>query len=196
MQGRDGGHHGRHATGRKQFMATDGKIQETIERLKALDLDGDSNEKISAICSVFYKPNCGWTLGECKRLRGVLVGMLEQLDPDEWSDSYLAEVGLVRLPKDANGEYIHIGDTIRLNDTTPRVFSLALYDDGWRVGFVGEHGHCSCLPKDVAHYHKPTVEELLFEFGKICQDGYDIGNSIHEYAEKIREVIVDDQRGN
>ena len=175
----------------------DDRIQKTIERLKSLSLDGGSHENLSAICDVLYggKPEFGWTMGACEGLREALIGMLGEYDPEDWADEYLAEVGIVRLPKDAEGETIHVGDTIRLNDTTPRVFSLALYDDGWRVGFVGEHGHYSCLPKDDTHYHKPTVEEILDELGGLRGTGdYEaVVTRAAELAEQLRELIGNDQ---
>ena len=170
------------------------RIQKTIERLKSLTLDGGSNENLSAICSALYHPEYGWTCGACERLRQILIGMLEQHDPDEWADEYLAEVGIVRLPKDVNGETIHVGDTIRLNDTTPRVFSLTLHDDGWRVGFCGEHGQYSCLPKDITHYYKPTVNEILDELEGLRGTGdYEaVVTRAAELAGQLRELMQDD----
>lgn len=125
-------------------------------------------------------------------LLGTLLDVLKEADMDEWPDETLDYYDVVRLPKDAEGEAIHVGDTIRLNDTTPRVFSLALYDDGWRVGFCGEHGHYSCLPKDVTHYHKPTLEEVLRAFATEwwtrptdrCSD-----EILNDYSERVRKVV-------
>ena len=178
----------------------DDRIKETINNLKALPLNGGSHENLNAICSVLYKPEFGWTHGACSTLRDGLVGMLEQLDPDEWSKEYLAEVGLVRLPKDADGEYIHIGDRMEDNE---RVARIVLTDDSLEPSVYLEklpsvlHEH---FCHEVHHYHKPTVEELLDEMYSALDDSRIPNGSesrsydeiISEYADRIRELIGND----
>lgn len=178
----------------------DDRIQKTIEKLKSLALDGDSRENLGAICSVLCKPNYGWTMGDCKRARDVLVGMLEQLDPDEWADGYLAEVGLVRLPKDERGEVIHVGDELcGYGRPDGGVFCKAM--NGYMV-FVGEYDECA--PKEwmawdsakCHHYHKPTVQDIMVEYlrkftsGDVSQD--ELPTVTDEYEARIREAIANE----
>lgn len=69
----------------------------------------------------------------------------------------------VELPKDADGEYIHIGDRMENNE---RVARIVLTDDSWEPSvyleklpnFLNEY-FCS----EVSHYHAPTVEDVLRE---------------------------------
>ena len=79
------------------------------------------------------------------------------------TDEAMAELGWVRLPKDADGEYIHVGDEMEtlispFEGEHCAVEYLTLLADGWEVD--GEP------PTSMRHYHKPTVEDVLREFGK------------------------------
>ena len=180
----------------------DDRIQKTIDNLKALALDGGSHENLSAICDVLYggKPEFGWTKGACEWLRDALVGLLEQHDPDEWADEYLDEVGLVRLPKDSNGEVIYIGDEL-CGYGRPEGGVFCKATNGIMV-FVGEYDECS--PKQwmvwdadkCFHYHNPTVQDILHEYlvrftsGNISPDEMD--DVTNEYAARILEAMQDD----
>ena len=168
----------------------DDMIQKTIENLKALALDGDSHENLSAICSVLYKPEFGWTIGACSTLRDGLVGMLEQLDPDEWADEYLDEVGLMRLPKDADGIPIHVGDEM-LDFEHNRVTVMWVYPGGYMY-FENDDYMAVVSPHLHHHYHAPTIEEVLRELVDEVQRCCDTENTIAEYAAKLRELMADE----
>ena len=107
---------------------------------------------------------------------------------DELSDEW------VKLPVDADGEPIHIGDVV-------------IYDhDGVRTGTpetvkwiaMGEtEVHIStdrtsyAKPSVLRHYHAPTVEDVLREFAdRVCNSGHqwglDAADVIAEYAAKLR----------
>jgi hypothetical protein len=97
------------------------------------------------------------------------------------TDEKMAENGWVRLPKDADGEYIHIGDVIDCGESTFKVNELRLTKAGWNVG-------------DCRH-HKPTVEDLLREMMReascnIYADGScEMGltdEQLAEYAQKLQ----------
>lgn len=85
---------------------------------------------------------------------------------DDWCSQHEDEMekhGWVKLPKDADGEYIHIGDRMENNE---RVARIVLTDDSWEPSvyleklpnFLNEY-FCS----EVSHYHAPTVEDVLRE---------------------------------
>ena len=99
----------------------------------------------------------------------------------------MAEHGWVRLPKDADGEYIHIGDRMENNE---RVARIVLTDGSWEPSV-----YLSKLPNflherfchEISHYHGPTVEDVLHSF--ICdveEDVRDEREIIAEYAAKLR----------
>lgn len=105
-------------------------------------------------------------------------------------DAALAE-RYVELPKDADGEYIHVGDVLTDDEYKFKVFELAAFGDGsWSIRNEDGNAWAAC---DVTHHHEPTVEDVLREFAS----AYDrIGgeddehqkylNLIAEFAAKLR----------
>jgi len=78
------------------------------------------------------------------------------------TDAQLAEHGLVRMPTDADGEYIHIGDVVTDGKYTFVVYELAVFGDGsWSTRNEDGNAWDAC---DVTHHHEPTVEDVLREF--------------------------------
>ena len=184
----------------------DDRIKRTIDRLNEVNFDGmDGNERLSAICTVLYQPEYGWTRDACERLREILIDWLEQYDPDEWADGYLAEQGLVRLPKDGRGEVIHVGDTVVYVDCDSERGDVTSIEYGSDcVTVVVDHGHAEMeyKPQELRHYHKPTAVDVLREFlstflsaaEDAMRKGYDkVPDEIYaKYAAKLREVMADE----
>lgn len=78
-----------------------------------------------------------------------------------FSDEELAENGWVRLPKDADGEYIHIGDWMENGE---RVERIVLTDGSWepyvylaKTPYVLHEYFCN----EISHHKQPTVEDVL-----------------------------------
>ena len=102
------------------------------------------------------------------------------------TDEAMAELGWVRLPKDADGEYIHVGDEMEtlispFEGEHCAVEYLTLLADGWEVD--GEP------PTSMRHYRKPTVEEVLRDYASRilmagCIDEED--ELVDEYAAKLQ----------
>lgn len=109
-----------------------------------------------------------------------------------FSDEELAENGFVRLPKDANGEYIHIGDVMKsekIGGGFCGPFEV--------VGYIMSNGELEPMDEhkcprkhEYLHHHKqPTVEDVLTEFGidweheDNCEDRAAL---IKEYAAKLQ----------
>ena len=92
---------------------------------------------------------------ECERLRG---------EWDFWESTH------VELPKDADGEYIRIGDVMEcLLDGVKKVLRVGYMTyrpDGWHVALTIEDNfkYQSYAPKELRHHHAPTVEDVLREF--------------------------------
>lgn len=83
------------------------------------------------------------------------------------TDEKLTELGWIRLPKDVDGEYIHMGDKMECftsqHRDVPKVFEVQriIMDDitGWRlVAYPATY-----VPEECRHYHAPTVEDVLLE---------------------------------
>ncbi len=109
-----------------------------------------------------WKAECGqmW-------LKGYSECHAELLEGNEILASDLESCGWIRLPKDADGEYIHVGERVQLIGNDPSTVShMSLADDGWRVyvKYDGGIGTGSGEPKRIRHYHAPTVEDVLREF--------------------------------
>ena len=118
---------------------------------------------------------------------------------DDWLGQHedaMAMHGWVRLPKDADGTPIHVGDVMDsrvdyLFDGKPfTVRALVLFEDGWEVA-DGRFGN-RYEPDSLRHHHAPTVEDVLREFTERVCDGLhtpkalDTQVIIAEYAAKLR----------
>ena len=140
---------------------------------------------------------CAW----CRRVRdaherevdGAVAGM---------TDAQLAEHGLVRLPVDADGEPIHVGDVVTMQllfggESKPLVvdrMELSHGRDGdlWCVALDTDEG-CWNQPSLMRHYTPPTVDGILRDFGVDIAHALDADPDatvpeavIAEYAAKLR----------
>ena len=111
----------------------------------------------------------------------------------------------IELPKDADDEYIHIGDSMECLLDGAKTVLLVGYmtyrSDGWHIALTIEESYRfqSYAPKELHHYHEPTVEDTLREFAHVgirigAKDGIKAGEidfyadeeAIAEYAPKLR----------
>ena len=102
----------------------------------------------------------------------------------------------VRLPVDARGELIRMGDVMDprvdyLFDGKPfTVRALVLCEDGWEAA-DGRFGN-RYEPDSLHHHHAPTVEDVLREFGKgwyeqmSGPETFDIADYVERYAAKLQ----------
>ena len=98
-----------------------------------------------------------------------------------------SEDGWVRLPVDADGVPIRVGDVVEWVDepnVSRVVSSIQLAEDGWWV-YVGGTGR---RPDKYRHHHEPTVEDVLREFAReIDADAYGITDAkVAEFAARLR----------
>jgi hypothetical protein len=125
-----------------------------------------------------------------------------------WDEAVeLMEREYVRLPVDADGEPIHIGDVMvgvdkydSLKKVRGKVIAINFENDGavdvavqvWSSDGKCKSWHRAYLDSgasDYHHHHEPTVEDVLREFAfQIGQSATDDG-VVAEYAEKLREVV-------
>lgn len=115
--------------------------------------------------------------------------------------------GYIELPKDADGEYIHVGDEMEgvdkydsLKKVMGKVITVSYEADGivdvaiqawsndgksWHRAYLDP---CASLYR---HYHAPTVEDVLCELlDKVDDDRAGQAEIIAEYAAKLR--LADD----
>ena len=116
------------------------------------------------------------------------------------NDESMAELGWVRLPKDADGVPIHAGDTLDGYGKTIEVVEMRYGRGGWVLISRDGSGYADTFA--FAHHHEPTVEDVLRDVVTLCHniwkewsafEFYDVddvmkSNSIAEYAAKLRLV--------
>lgn len=111
------------------------------------------------------------------------------------NDKDMAALGWVKLPKDANGVSIQVGDMLAdgLGRIIP-VAALELDDDCWAI--VTDDGHAYRNPDTFTH-HKLTLEDVLLDFSDKVLDssghwGLDAEDTIGEFAARIRQMMNDE----
>ncbi len=117
------------------------------------------------------------------------------------TDKNMAEHGWIRLPKDADGEYINIGDVVvgkedGEDDFIFEVYEIAFFPDGsCNIRAANDYGFD---PWQVSHHHEPTVEDVLREFAEKVTDSQIPGvhptyeEAIAEYAQRLQLREVDE----
>ena len=98
------------------------------------------------------------------------------------------------LPKDADGEYIHVGDVmewVRYKDGDPTIVrTVSGIGNGVFFAWSDEQGRYAQYEAHAyRHHHTPTVEDVLTEFGIDWEhesDCEDRAALLKEYASKLR----------
>ena len=164
---------------------TSDEIRATIDRLKAMPCD--DTQSVYVVTGTFMDMDMNGSYSAIG-LRNRLIGLLEQADPDTHME----------LPRDADGVPINIGDEMQWSGGD-RFSVVAIGDDA--VYFDDGDGYEYSTPDDVRHYHKPTFEDVVRDMlnDVVCMFDASGGCSawmtdtkVHEYAEKLREVMQDE----
>ena len=104
------------------------------------------------------------------------------------TEAQLDELGYVKLPVDAVGVPIHVGDRLDGYNRTITVQELRWNGD-YRWDVVDEYGDEWHDNYAFTHHHAPTVEDVLREFGDWyahTKGGCDEDGILAEYAAKLR----------
>ena len=115
-----------------------------------------------------------------------------------FSDEELAENGFIRLPKDADGEYIRVGDVME-----GEKFGGGFSEPFEVVGYIMSNGElepmdenkCPRKRKYSHHHHAPTVEDVLLELEGMRGNNADYEEVVTrcaELAKTLRELLADD----
>lgn len=102
----------------------------------------------------------------------------------------MAEHGWIRLPVDADGVPIHVGDVMEWCDPDGEVTVTCEVDAvGVECFFAWDGANCRYAQKCAnvyRHHHEPTVEDVLREFADEVRRCCDTADTIAEYAAKLR----------
>jgi len=103
------------------------------------------------------------------------------IDAKPMTDENMAESGWVRLPVDADGEAIHVGDVMELaGGDVEKVESMRNYgSEGWSV--TTTH-NATVIPWSARHHHAPTVEDVLAD---MFAEYFDVDGDPHKAAAKV-----------
>lgn len=135
-----------------------------------------------------YTPNSSTLKMEGERIADRIDAAHERAMADAWlaampTDSQMAELGYAKLPVDADGVPIHVGNKIEyLSGGRDIVRFITLNDNGWLVNERGWE------PYTMRHHCVQTVEDVLREFARECDaDAYGITDAkVAEFAAKLR----------
>ena len=114
-------------------------------------------------------------------------------------DKGMEELDWVRLPVDADGEYIHAGDVLDGYGKTIEVVELRYGRSGWVLISRDGNGYADTFA--FTHHHAPTVEDVLREFTdevwNRCCEGATASDSgidelVAECASRLRLADVTD----
>ena len=125
-------------------------------------------------------------------LRGYAECRAELMEGNEFVTASLEEAGWVKLPRDADGVPIRVGESIYL--TKDQHFACvdkgeyAVHGIGDGIVFidVGTTTRIAVYAHECRHYTPPTVEDVLREFADEVQRCCDTEDTIAEYAAKLR----------
>ena len=157
--------------------------------------------------------------GPYKRNEQQLLAIADRIDAEHGASVIASGVKIVndyvRLPGDADGEPIHVGDVViydydGVRTGTPETVKWIAMGET-EVHISTEH-HSYTKPSTLRHYHKPTVEDVMVEFVERLDEigseddccgvdeqecraciRRDIAAAYAEYAEKLREVVEHDR---
>ena len=172
-----------------------GEAREAIERLRGVP---DNCSYTSAVAGAFLGRVDDITFTrDVREFRDALIEVLEFANPPEMTDSELAKYGLMRLPKDADGVPVRLGDVMSYKDSTFTVeavgHDMLYFDYDYDSGDVIGYDECRA-----SACHHLTVEGILSDLVDSLTggDGVD-GDAKHSlvarYADKIREAMDDQE---
>ena len=122
-------------------------------------------------------------------LKGYAECHAELLEGNETLASDLERCGWIRLPKDADGEYIRIGDVmewVRYEDDDPTIVrTVSGIGNGVFFAWSDEQGRYAQYEANAyRHYHALTVEDVLFDslkhFGAVEERTPEVDKWLHE----------------
>lgn len=102
--------------------------------------------------------------------------------------SMIQERGYIELPKDANGEAIHIGDTVEWVDEPHHPITVVGVGKN-TLFYIDDDANVLWTMAITKRHHAKTIEEVLDELlQRFAEDGYDgcTADLVAEYAAKLQ----------
>lgn len=154
-----------------------------------------SEDKIQETIDKYKRCVCWMALLSAELVDAELMNNAENLKAYDTLTKAISDAA--HGPVDADGETWHVGD---MSDSPSGAIEEIDYADGlWRVR---GHGVSPWVPADILrHYHEPTLERLLGEYGQKSFEILSMGESTsplfnaaltHEYAEKLRKLLKEE----
>jgi hypothetical protein len=104
----------------------------------------------------------------------------------------MSDAEYIKLPVDADGVPIRVGDSIEIIGGDYGVaVAIELCENGdWNVSMRPSGWDMPTIfaAESVRHHHEPTVEDVLREFADEVQRCCDTADTIAEYAKKLRLI--------
>ena len=127
----------------------------------------------------------------CEYARGYTAGFNEASDGCEAADELRERIDseYVKLPVDADGEVIHIGDNMTNGiDLPANVRRMVLDEHGWKMASVFTGDSKTVLPTDLRHVQPDTWERII---GDALTVGWQNGNWNEVASAEIHERLVE-----
>ena len=142
-----------------------------------------------------------WGYGFCGSTYEVVNAIADRIDAEHeraCAEAYgngvmsvpiaLDESAWVELPKDADGEYIRVGDRLDGYGKTIEVVELRHGRSGWVLISRDGNGYADAFA--FSHHHAPTVEDVLREFAAKVEPSWRVTElpnaTLAEFAAKLR----------
>ena len=123
-------------------------------------------------------------------LHGYEECRLELMEGNEAIAASLEEAGWVKLPLDADGKVIHVGDVMDTEHFGTVEVEGFVHNAVAFYNYSGQPAYLCTSPANLCHHHEPTIEDVLREFGdKYCDmvAGSDKENELFaEYTAKLQ----------
>ena len=140
----------------------------------------------------------------CSATRAILVGYIDNIEREveelrdrdyrngmEDGEMAAERDGWVRLPVDADGVPIHVGDVMEVISSKQHAKACYMQmgpSGTWAVGLTQD---CHWYDTESLRHHAPTVEDVLREFADAWaewKDGAAMMNPVETFAAKLRLV--------
>ena len=130
---------------------------------------GVATDELREWIESLYIPNSATIKDEGERIADRIDATYERVKAEsiiDMTDEGMAEHGWIRLPVDADGVPIRVGDLIKLpNGKITAVRFITFNDAGWLINESGR------LPERVTHYQPDTWERIIEDANACYDDG-------------------------
>ena len=110
----------------------------------------------------------------------------QQVGINEGEDAAMRD-GWVKLPVDADGEVIHIGDVMEWSNGSFTVHELKLTEDGWQT-WDSEHGYTVHADECIRHHQPDSWERIIKDAVSLGYADYPTTSYEAELVERCKKL--------